>query len=130
MKNEELRMKNFNSMKKENIIRDKSYDFALKIVKLYKLLVENKKEFVLSKQLLRSGTSIGANVRESECAQSNADFIHKLSIALKEANETEYWIDLLHYADCLSKSEFLDLKKDIDEILRLLIAIIKTSKEK
>lgn len=117
-------------MKKENIIRDKSYDFALKIVKLYKFLIENKKEFVLSKQLLRSGTSIGANVRESECAQSNADFIHKLSIALKEANETEYWIDLLHYADCLTKNEFLDLKKDIDKILRLLIAIIKTMKEK
>ncbi|MDI9536129.1 MAG: four helix bundle protein [Bacteroidota bacterium] len=117
-------------MKKENVVRDKSYDFALKVVKLYKFLMENKKEFVLSKQFLRSGTSIGANIRESEHAQSDADFLHKLSIALKEANETDYWIDLLHYANYLTEKEFLDLKKDINEILKLLVAIIKTMKEK
>lgn len=117
-------------MKKENVVRDKSYDFALKVVKLYKFLMENKKEFVLSKQFLRSGTSIGANIRESEHAQSDADFLHKLSIALKEANETDYWIDLLHYANYLTEKEFSDLKKDINEILKLLVAIIKTMKEK
>ncbi|NBU82544.1 MAG: four helix bundle protein, partial [Flavobacteriaceae bacterium] len=81
-------------MEKKNVIKEKSFAFAIEIVSLYKILAE-RKEFVLSKQLLRSGTSIGANVRESEHAQSKADFIHKLSIALKEANETEYWIDLL-----------------------------------
>ena len=81
-------------MEKKNIIKEKSYHFAIEIVNLYKILCD-RKEFVLSKQLLRSGTSIGANVRESEHAQSKADFIHKLSIALKEANETEYWLDLL-----------------------------------
>ena len=78
---------------KNNIIRDKSFDFAIRIVNLYKYLTDNKREFILSKQLLRSGTSIGALVRESEHAESKADFIHKLSIALKEANETDYWCD-------------------------------------
>jgi four helix bundle protein len=80
---------------KENIIKNKSFDFALRIVKLYQYLVEEKKEYILSKQLLRSGTSIGAMVRESEYAESKADFIHKLYIALKEANESLYWLELL-----------------------------------
>ena len=83
-------------MARENIIKEKSFAFAVEIVALYKVLVE-RKEFVLSKQLLRSGTSIGANIRESEHAQSKADFIHKLSISLKEANETEYWFNLLKF---------------------------------
>ncbi len=92
-------------MEKKNIIKEKSFAFAIDIVNLYKVLSE-KKEFVLSRQVLRSGTSIGANVRESEHAQSKADFIHKLSISLKEANETEYWLDLLYETKYLSDVEF------------------------
>lgn len=92
-------------MEKKNIIKEKSFAFAIDIVNLYKVLTD-RKEFVLSKQLLRSGTSIGANVRESEHAQSKADFIHKLSISLKEANETEYWLDLLYETKYLSDIEF------------------------
>lgn len=115
---------------KRNVIKEKSFEFAIRVVMLYKYLVEEKKEFILSKQLLRSGTSVGAMVRESEHAESKADFIHKLSIALKEANETEYWLELLF------KSEYIDTKTfefhatDIKEILRVLISIIKSSKAK
>ena len=114
---------------KENLIKEKSFLFAIEIVSLYKVLAE-RKEFVLSKQLLRSGTSIGANVRESEHAQSKADFIHKLSIALKEANETEYWIDLLFETKYLSQTEFNIIKPKIVELLKLLTSIINTSKTK
>lgn len=114
---------------KENVIKEKSFLFAIEIVSLYKAIVE-RKEFVLSKQLLRSGTSIGANVRESEHAQSKADFIHKLSIALKEANETEYWIDLLFETKYLSQTEFENIKPSIIELLKLLTSIINTSKTK
>ena len=114
---------------KENLIKEKSFLFAIEIVSLYKVLAE-RKEFVLSKQLLRSGTSIGANVRESEHAQSKADFIHKLSIALKEANETEYWIDLLFETNYLSQTEFDIIKPKIVELLKLLTSIINTSKTK
>lgn len=114
---------------KENLIKEKSFLFAIEIVSLYKVLAE-RKEFVLSKQLLRSGTSIGANVRESEHAQSKADFIHKLSIALKEANETEYWIDLLFETKYLSQTEFDIIKPKIVELLKLLTSIINTSKTK
>ena len=114
---------------KENVIKEKSFLFAIEIVSLYKILVE-RKEFVLSKQLLRSGTSIGANVRESEHAQSKADFIHKLSIALKEANETEYWIDLLFETKYLSQTEFDIIKPKIVELLKLLTSIINSSKTK
>ncbi|WP_445958105.1 four helix bundle protein [Yeosuana sp.] len=117
-------------MKEGNIIKTKSYQFAVRIVNLYKLLVEEKKEFVLSKQLLRSGTSIGANVREAEHAESKADFIHKLSIALKEANETEYWLELLKETSYLNNSEYIGIQIDIKEILKLLTSIIKTSKQK
>jgi four helix bundle protein len=113
---------------KENFIKEKSFLFAIEIVSLYKILAE-RKEFVLSKQLLRSGTSIGANVRESEHAQSKADFIHKLSIALKEANETEYWIDLLFETKYLSQTEFDIIKPKIVELLKLLTSIINTSKK-
>lgn len=115
-------------MEKKNIIKDKTFEFAKEIVYLYKNLTENK-EFVLSKQLLRSGTSIGANVRESEHAQSKADFIHKMSIALKEANETEYWLDLLFETKYLSVEEFQSIKNKNVEILKLLISIINTSKK-
>lgn len=113
---------------KENVIKNKSFDFALRIVKLYQFLCD-KKEFVLSKQLLRSGTAIGALVREAEHAESNKDFIHKLSIALKEANESDYWIDLLHQGGYLDETTFNSIKADLLEILKLLVSIIKTSKQ-
>ncbi len=113
-------------MKTENIIKSRSFLFSVKVVTLYKFLVSEKKEFVMSKQLLRSGTAIGALVRESEHAESKADFIHKMSIGLKEANETEYWIDLLNASDYLHHDQYQNFKKDIQEILRLLVSIIKT----
>jgi len=115
-------------MKKENVIKIKSFSFSVKIVNLYKILTKEKKEFVMSKQLLRSGTSVGALVREAEHAESKADFIHKLSIALKEANESEYWLDLLKETNYLIESDYICYQKDIKEILRILISIIKTSK--
>jgi four helix bundle protein len=97
-------------------------------VKLFKYLVESKKEFVMSKQLLRSGTSVGALIREAEQAESKADFIHKMSIALKEANETDYWIELLFKAKYIEEVEYNSIIIDIREILKLLISIIKSSK--
>lgn len=115
---------------KENVIRTKSFNFSVKIVNLYKSIIAEKKEFVLSRQLLRSGTSIGAMVRESEQAESRADFIHKLSIALKEANEADYWLDLLKESDYISVLKYNEIKNDIGEILKLLTSIIKTSKSK
>jgi len=96
---------------------------------LHKYLAGEKKEFVLSKQLLRSGTAVGALVREAEHAESPADFIHKLAIALKEANETDYWLELLQATDYLSDKQFQTLKQDIVELLKLLISIIKTTKK-
>lgn len=116
-------------MKKKNIVKEKSFLFAIEIVGLYKVLAE-RKEFVLSRQMLRSGTSIGANIREAEQAQSKADFIHKLSISLKEANETEYWLELLFETQYISESEFLNMKPKIMELLKLLTSIINTSKIK
>ena len=116
-------------MKSGNIVKDKSFTFAMRVVRLYKLLCEERREYVLSKQMLRSGTAIGALVRESEHAQSTADFISKLSIALKEANETEYWLMLLHEAEYLTKEEYDAILKDCKELLRLLISIIKKTKE-
>ena len=115
---------------KENIIKNKSFAFAIRIVKLYKYLIDTKKEFVLSKQLLRSGTAIGALVRESEHAESKADFVHKLSIALKEANETEYWILLLKETEYLSDDMFQSIQLDAQEIIKLLVSILKTTKSK
>ena len=114
-------------MARENLIADKTFSFALKVISLYKDLSSNNKEYVLSKQILRSGTSIGANVSEATEAQSKADFVHKLSIALKEARETEYWLRLLIGADYIDPST--PLKEDINEIIRILTAIIKTTKE-
>ena len=116
-------------MEKKNVIKEKSFEFAVEIVYLYKVLAE-KREFVLSRQLLRSGTSIGANVREAEQAESKADFVHKLSISLKEANETEYWLDLLYETKYVSESEFQSIKPKIIEILKILVSIINTSKGK
>lgn len=117
-------------MKQDNIIKIKSFQFAIRIVKLYQHLTQEKKEFVLSKQLLRCGTSIGANIREAEQAESNADFIHKLSVALKEANESEYWLELLNETNFFKPEEFLSIQKDLVEVKKLLVSIIKTSKQK
>ncbi len=115
---------------KENVVKDKSFNFALKIVKLCNELIKDKKEYVLGRQLMKSGTSIGANIRESEHAQSTADFINKLSIALKEANETDYWIELLFKSGIIDVETFNPIKQDITELIKLLTAIIKTSKSK
>ena len=109
----------------ENIIETKSFDFAVRIVHLYKHLTQTKREFVMAKQLLRCGTSIGANVAEGEKGQSKADFNAKMNIAMKEANETYYWLRLLHRTGYLSEKEFLSMEKDIQEILAILTAICK-----
>jgi four helix bundle protein len=110
---------------KENLIKTKSFEFALLIIELYKKL-KNNNEFVFANQLLKSGTSIGANVAESEAAQSKADFISKLSIAAKEARETKYWLDLLEQGKVIEISVSLELEKVI-EIIKILTSIIKTS---
>ena len=112
-----------------NIIGEKSFTFALRIVKLCNYLKKTKKESVMTRQLLRCGTSIGANVAESEHAQSRADFASKLNIALKEAAETDYWLRLLHEADYLNDKEFQSVFADCKEIERLLAAIVKTTKQ-
>jgi len=114
---------------RENIIKNKSFAFALRIIKLYQYLQSEKKEFILCKQVMRSGTSIGAMIRESEQAESKLDFIHKLAIAQKEANETEYWIELLHKSGYIDKVQYDSLFQEITEIRKLLSSIIKTSKE-
>ena len=113
-----------------NTIKEKSFEFALRIVKMYKFLTEKKSEYVLSKQVLRSGTSVGANVREAEQAQSTADFIYKLNIALKEANETEYWIELLFQSEYIEEEHYKSIMADCSEINKILISIIKTMKKK
>lgn len=113
----------------KSIVGEKAYSFALRIIKVYKYLTLEEREFVLSKQLLKSGTAIGALTREAEHAQSKADFINKMSIALKEANETEYWLMLLKDSEYLDEQRFISIHKDCIELIRLLISIIKTSKE-
>ena len=110
---------------KDNIIEEKSFDFAVRIVKLYQYLNDNKKEYVMSKQLLRCGTSIGANIAESQKAQTRPDFNSKLNIALKEANETYYWLKLLFRTEYLTEKEYESLSKDINEIVALLVSICK-----
>ncbi len=113
----------------ENVIEIKSFDFAVRIVNLYKYLTAIKKEYVLSKQLLRSGTSVGANVAEAEQAQSRPDFVSKMNIALKETSETKYWIKLLKATDFLSEKESSSLLSDCVELEKLLVSIIKSSKQ-
>jgi len=113
---------------KENVIKNKSFAFALKVIELRKDLVE-KREYIISRQIMKCGTSIGANIREAEYAESRADFIHKMTIALKEANETEYWLELLFHSNTIDHKRFSQLQSEIKEILRLLISIIKTSKK-
>jgi four helix bundle protein len=117
------------TMMNESIIGQKSMNFAIRIVKLYKYLTEYKNEFVLSKQILRSGTSIGANTRESKNAQSSKDFLNKLGIALKEADETEYWLELLFKTDYLSEEKYLSINKDNSELIKILTTIIKKLKK-
>jgi four helix bundle protein len=114
--------------KNNNIVVDKSFDFAVRIINLYKFLCEKRKEFVISKQILRSGTSIGANVRESKNAQSRPDFIHKLSIAQKECDETCYWIELLYKTEFITETEFNSLHDDCTELLKIIRSIILTTK--
>ena len=113
-------------------IHELSYDFGCRITRLFQYLTEDSecKEYVISKQIYRSGTSVGANVRESKHAQSDADFLSKMSIAYKEADETDYWMNLLHDNGYLNESQYESLKKDMDRILKLLTSIVKTMKEK
>ena len=112
----------------KNVIQDKSKKFAVRIINLYKYLNDNKKEYIISKQILRCGTSIGANVRETVNAQSKSDFISKMSIALKEADETAYWLELLYETDFITIEQFDSINYDCTEIIKILISIIKTSK--
>lgn len=114
----------------DNVIITKSFQFAVRVVKLYKHLTDNKREFILSKQLLRSGTSIGANVREAHNAESDADFIHKLGIAQKECDESLYWLELLKETGFLAEHEFSSIHNDTLEILKILKSIIITMKTK
>jgi four helix bundle protein len=111
----------------ENVILDRSKAFAIRIIRLYQYLTETKREFVLSKQLLRSGTSIGANVREANQAQTKKDFASKMNIALKEAAESEYWLELLYETEYLTESEYTDINSDCVELNKLLISIVKSS---
>ena len=113
----------------KNVIQTKSKDFAIRIINCYKFLVKEKGEKILSKQLLRSGTSIGANSRESKNAQSRMDFLNKLNVALKEADETDYWLDLLHTTGYLDDNQYESLVNDCKELIAILVAIIKTMKE-
>ena len=113
---------------RENVVKTKSFGFAVRIVRMYQYLCYEKKEFVLSKQLLRSGTGVGAMVREAEHAETKADFKHKIGIAQKEINETIYWLELLRETDCLSLEQFETVHAEAIEIIKLLTAILKTSK--
>jgi four helix bundle protein len=115
-------------LKTENVLRKKSYAFAIRSVKLYKFLADEHREYVLSKQALRSGTSIGANIAEGSQAQSKSDFIHKLSISLKEAFETQYWLELLRDCEYLKPDHAESMLTDCSELQRILTASIKTAK--
>ena len=114
---------------KKNVIKEKSYAFAIRVVRMYQTIVKREQEYVLSKQCLRSGTAIGALVAESTFSQSKADFISKNSIALKEANETLFWLDLLKDTGYLSDTEHNSLYQDADELVKILVSILKTSKQ-
>lgn len=116
-------------MTDNNILADKAISFAIRIVNCYKFLTEEEKEYIMSKQVLRSGTSIGANIHEAIHGQSRADFISKMSIALKEASETSYWLVILYKTEFLDDKSYKSLKRDIDEIIRILISTIKTTKK-
>ncbi len=111
---------------RKNIVKEKSYGFALRMLKAYRYLTQEQREFVLTKQVLRSGTAIGALVRETEYAESTTDFAHKLRIARKEANETGYWLSLLKDTDCITQKMYTSIFRDNEELLKLLTASIKT----
>nr|VFJ42683.1 MAG: four helix bundle protein [Candidatus Kentron sp. FW] len=115
---------------KKGPLHEKSFSFAVRIVNLYKFLSSDKREFVLSRQVLRSGTAIGALVREAEQAESRPDFVHKMSIALKETNETVYWLELLHETQYLDQTAFSSIHADAIELLKLLTSIIKSAKNR
>ena len=121
MRSEELVMK-------ENVVVEKSKAFAVRIIQLYKYMYENKKEFVMSKQILRSGTSIGANIAEAECAFSKKDVLSKMYIAFKECSETKYWLELLYKTEYLSKDQYNSIDSDCTELLKLLSSITKSTK--
>lgn len=116
-------------MKTENVVVDKSKAFAVRVVRLYQFLCDEKKEYVLSKQVLRSGTSIGANVKEAVRGQSKVDFIHKMNISLKEASETEYWLELLYETEYITEPQFESMITDCRELLKILTSIINTSRK-
>jgi four helix bundle protein len=115
---------------KKNVVKDKSFAFAIRIVKLYQFLLNTKKEYVLSKQLLRCGTSVGAMIREAEHAESKPDFKHKMAIAQKEINESIYWLELLKETSYLSMEQFESINKDAIELIKLITSIIKSTKAK
>ena len=117
-------------MAKPNVIAEKSEEFAVRVINLSKYLVAEKKEYIISKQIFRSGTRIGANVSESRNAQSKEDFISKLNIALKEADETAYWLRILKRTEFISQDQFSSLNEDVQELISILVSIIKTTKEK
>ena len=115
-------------VEKENVIVEKSKSFALRIIRLYRYLCSEKSEYILSKQLLRSGTSIGANVKEAIRGQSKADFYAKMNISLKEASETEYWLELLHESGYIEEKPFVSIYKDCQELIKILVTITKSQK--
>ena len=112
------------------MIRKKTIDFAIRIVNFYKYLCDEKKEYVMSKQILRSGTSIGANVRESKNAQTDPDYLTKMNIALKEADETQYWLEVLYRSTIISETEYKSMNEDLKEIIAILVSIVKKLKDK
>jgi four helix bundle protein len=116
-------------MRKEVILKSKSFNFAVRVTRLYKYILENKQEYVLNKQLLRSGTAVGALIREAQNAESTADFIHKLAIAQKECDESIYWLELLKQTDYISKKEFESINKDAVELLKMIRSAILTVKK-
>ena len=130
MRNAECGMWNEECGMKNNVIVEKSKTFALRVIKMYKYLVDTKKEFVMAKQVLRSGTSIGANIREAQRGQSKPDFYAKLNIALKEAEETAYWLELLHESGFVSPDLFESIYADCQEVIRLLVSITATQRSK
>ena len=115
--------------KNNDPLNEKSFSFSLRIIKLFKYMQSSHKEYILSKQILRSGTAIGALIREAKYAQSKADFLNKLMIALKEANETKYWLELLYKSDYIDNKMYKSIEPDIDTLLKLLVASTKTVKQ-
>jgi four helix bundle protein len=126
MKNSQL--STLNSQLSKGPLWNKSFAFALRVVKLAKYLANEQKEYVLSKQVLRSGTAIGALVREAEHAESKADFAHKMNIALKESNETLYWLELLYQAEYITDQSYRSIQTDAEELVKLLVSIVKTTR--